>query len=269
MLHDVITGHNLHERWKKILQEVPKALSPDSKLSIAYISLQLQNLMKFTSIENVCILIQKWETDDSTEEKEAYAVRKEYKLNECDSESKITSSVVSMEEDVQLFSGIDHATEDRVRIKVDAWAQNEKNLANLAQATGNLFYFCRALQQEVKDPRGSSAEVVERGIAYSMGGNMNSSHPSCLEISLEYSWIPPSAMANFEALRSAVVDHNHATLHRFNRALETMEKKQMMKFVYLVGITGEGKSTLANRLSGVTSFPVSHAGTGTFEIRCV
>lgn len=49
-------------------------------------------------------------------------------------------------------------------------------------------------------------------------------------------------------------------------AIELKAMRQRTKNVYLIGQTGEGKSTLANNFTGTDNFHVSYAGTGTYDV---
>lgn len=51
-----------------------------------------------------------------------------------------------------------------------------------------------------------------------------------------------------------------------SQAIEQRALKQRTKNVYLIGQTGEGKSTLANAFTGTERFHVSYAGTGTYDV---
>lgn len=86
-----------------------------------------------------------------------------------------------------------------------------------------------------------------------------------------YNWPSPKQYIDFTNLVGSAMQEMNSSgyediVEMLNKWFETKKNDLIVKNVYLLGETGEGKSTLANSLTGSKHFRVSHAGTGTFDI---
>jgi tRNA U34 5-carboxymethylaminomethyl modifying GTPase MnmE/TrmE len=83
---------------------------------------------------------------------------------------------------------------------------------------------------------------------------------------LSYNWPSPQELTKFGTLVKSMYEGNQEAVGIFREAMARKEEQQKTRNIYLVGETGQGKSTLANNLVGCEDFHVSDAGTGTNEI---
>ncbi|KAI0557676.1 P-loop containing nucleoside triphosphate hydrolase [Gracilaria domingensis] len=184
-----------------------------------------------------------------------------------------------------LFSEVQHRTDEPLNIIVSAAAKRDAVKEDLIIGTGALYMLCQTLCSTIQDNRGVHASAREDisfarsdseinrnachiSLRYVLRGLNSHASPLVLTLFLHisrYYWPSPVEFKRVEDLLSEpVVDR--LSNGKFETVFEAMQEKVRIRNVYLLGETGEGKSTLGNVLTGTKNFYVSHAGTGTVTI---
>ncbi|KAI0561710.1 P-loop containing nucleoside triphosphate hydrolase [Gracilaria domingensis] len=162
-----------------------------------------------------------------------------------------------------LFSGMEHETDEPVHVMVKAVPLQSAKRDELISTTGALYLLCKILCCTIQDSRGVFA-VEQTGSRFAQSA-CELKRNACL-ISLTYFWPTPLEFKKYERIlrqRRTVSDFD---IDKIERILNVEAEQMKVKNVYMLGETGEGKSTLGNALTGANKFYVSHAGTGTAEI---
>ncbi|KAI0565938.1 50S ribosome-binding GTPase [Gracilaria domingensis] len=267
-VHNSILDSELSQLRDQMLQAMSNEVDDAAvRRRIVMIAMILYCLVRKTSVEQVALKVQKVVALPSSSSLRREIVESELvTVGGTTTVDEIVSNLLQMK---GIFSSIEHSTENQLSINVDAAARVGSGREDLIKATGGLFKLCQALCNVVQDERGAYA--VSKGDSFARS-DKEPQHNACL-IGLHYYWPSPIEFREHEdfVVQAAIAlkeesDVEDPSFDEFTEAFKKKKVELSVKNVYLLGLTGEGKSTLGNKLTGTQNFHVSDAGTGTERI---
>eukprot|EP00178_Gracilaria_changii_P024810 TRINITY_DN751_c0_g1_i1.p1 TRINITY_DN751_c0_g1~~TRINITY_DN751_c0_g1_i1.p1 ORF type:complete len:690 (-),score=96.47 TRINITY_DN751_c0_g1_i1:241-2310(-) len=275
---DAVYRSILESELSQVRNQILQAMSDEVEDStvrgrIVEIALLLYCLVRKTAVQQVAIKTEKMvclsASSSSSQDSRRFMMESETVVVESvTTVREIVSKLLELNE-IGIFSEITHSSDEQMRITVHASPREGARRDDLIIATGGLFKLCQSLCNVVQDSRGVYA--VAKGDAFSKSPR-DPQKNACL-IALYYLWPTPLEFKEHEDFvvkaSKALKGDPDVEQESFDEFTEAFEKKKYeldIRNVYLLGLTGGGKSTLGNRLTGTDRFHVSNAGTGTDKI---
>lgn len=147
-------------RRDRMLAAIPDA-SPLLRSKALQVATMVAAVLEETAVETVGVEVSRVVVDEDDDE--YFTKTNKVHFSRVHSDAEIVAAVLALEAADQVFTGLRHETQDRMRLFVNAWAPSEKDLNRLAEATGALYQLCQTLCDVIADSRGVFATSVGDG----------------------------------------------------------------------------------------------------------